>query len=97
VIAGHVTWNQAPAVFFRLGALRRGDLVRVARRNDTRAVFAVDRIATFDKTEFPTKAVFGEINHAGLRLITCGGAYDARTHRYADNVIVFASLVDQRP
>ena len=24
VIAGHVTWNQVPAVFFRLAELRRG-------------------------------------------------------------------------
>ena len=29
VIAGHVTWNQMPAVFFRLAELRLGDLVRV--------------------------------------------------------------------
>jgi sortase (surface protein transpeptidase) len=97
VIIGHVTWNREPAVFFRLGALRPGDLVRVARTNGKDAVFAVSRIARFDKTHFPTQAVFGGIDHAGLRLITCGGAYDAGAHRYLDNVVVFASLVGHRP
>jgi sortase (surface protein transpeptidase) len=97
VIVGHVTWNRAPGVFFRLGALRPGDLVRVARKDGTDAVFAVSRIARFDKAHFPTQAVFGGIDHAGLRLITCGGAYDADAHRYLDNVVVFADLVDHSP
>ena len=85
VIAGHVTWNRVPAVFFRLGSMRRGDRVDVARADGTRAVFAVTRVARFDKASFPTGAVFGGIDHAGLRLITCGGSYDTSTHRYADN------------
>ncbi len=97
VLVGHVTWNGAPAVFFRLGALRRGDLVRVVRTNSRDAVFEVVGVARFDKTRFPTQAVFGGIDHAGLRLITCGGAYDARDHRYLDNVVVFANLVGHRP
>jgi len=97
VLIGHVTWNGAPAVFFRLGALRRGDLVRVVRTNSRDAVFEVVRVARFDKTRFPTEAVFGGIDHAGLRLITCGGAYDASHHRYLDNVVVFANLVGHRP
>jgi len=36
--------------------------------------------------------VYGAIDHAGLRLITCGGTYDAAKHRYLDNVVVFARL-----
>jgi len=97
VIAGHVTWNQVPAVFFRLSQLRRGDLVRVAREDGTEAIFSVSRMARYDKTRFPTRAVFGNIDHAGLRLITCGGTYDGASHRYSDNVVIFATLVDVRP
>jgi len=93
VIAGHVSWNRVPAVFFRLGALRPGDRVHVTRRDHTRAVFAVTRVARFEKSRFPTRAVFGNIDHAGLRLITCGGRYDGARHRYLDNVVVFARLV----
>jgi LPXTG-site transpeptidase (sortase) family protein len=92
VIAGHVTWNGSPAVFQRLGALRRGDQVTVTRKDRKIAVFRVDRVARFSKSEFPTQDVYGLIDHAGLRLITCGGSYDAARHRYPDNVVVFARL-----
>ena len=93
VVAGHVTWNGTRAVFYRLATLRRGDLVRVTRADGRVAVFAVRRVAQFEKTRFPSRAVYGAIDHAGLRLITCGGTYDAPRHRYLANVVVFADLV----
>jgi hypothetical protein len=49
-------------------------------------------VARFSKSRFPSRAVYGAIDHAGLRLITCGGTYDAARHRYLDNVVVFAKL-----
>jgi hypothetical protein len=91
VIAGHVTWN-GPAVFRRLGSMRRGDQVIVTREDGRAAVFTVTRVARFSKSRFPTRAVYGQIDHAGLRLITCGGTYDAAGHTYLDNVVVFARL-----
>ena len=92
VITGHVTWNGAPAVFHRLGTLRRGDQVTVTRKDGKTAVFTVSRVARFSKSRFPSQAVYGTIDHAGLRLITCGGTYDAARHEYLDNVVVFARL-----
>jgi sortase (surface protein transpeptidase) len=92
VIAGHVTWNGAPAVFHRLGSMRRGDQVTVVRKDGKTAVFTVSQVARFSKSQFPSRAVYGPINHAGLRLITCGGTYDAARHTYLDNVVVFAKL-----
>jgi sortase (surface protein transpeptidase) len=96
VIAGHVTWNGAPEVFYRLGTLRPGDHVDVARKDGKTAVFTVTRVARFSKSRFPTRAVYGAIDHAGLRLITCGGTYDAAEHNYLDNVVVFARLTAVR-
>ncbi|MDX6318785.1 MAG: hypothetical protein QOD35_2185 [Nocardioidaceae bacterium] len=96
VIAGHVTWNLVPAVFFRLGDLHPGDRLRVVRRDGVTATFEVRAVRRFPKVRFPTKAVFGTIDYAGLRLITCGGTYDASTHRYLDNIVVFARLVAAR-
>jgi Sortase domain len=92
VIAGHVTWNQVPAVFFRLGELHRGDRIRVTRRDGRVAVFSVIDVRRFPKVRFPTRVVFGTIDYAGLRLITCGGTYDSSAHRYLDNIVVFARL-----
>jgi len=93
VIAGHVTWNQAPGIFFRLAQLRGGDLVEVAREDHRVAVFEVTHVARFEKSKFPTRAVFGGVDYAALRLITCGGEYDSSAHRYRDNVVAFARLV----
>jgi hypothetical protein len=92
VIAGHVTWNGATGVFHRLGTMRRGDQVRVTRKDGKTAIFTVTRVAQFSKSRFPSRAVYGPIDHAGLRLITCGGTYDAARNTYLDNVIVFAKL-----
>ena len=92
VIAGHVTWDGAPVVFYRLETMRAGDRVSVTRKDGRTAVFRVTRVAQFAKSRFPTEAVYGPIDHAGLRLITCGGTYDAARNHYLDNVIVFARL-----
>jgi Sortase domain len=87
-----VTYN-VPAVFYRLSSLQRGDQVSVTREDGKTAVFSVTRVATFFQSRFPSQAVYGPIDHAGLRLITCGGTYDSARHKYLSNVVVFAKLV----
>jgi hypothetical protein len=64
-------------VFFRLGSLRRHDRVLVSRADNTVAIFEVDNVQRFRKTHFPTKLVYGDTDHAALRLITCGGRWIA--------------------
>jgi len=96
VIAGHVRWNGALGVFHRLDTLRRGDQVSVIRKDGNTAIFTVTKVDQYSKSRFPTQAVYDPINHAGLRLITCGGSYDAAQSRYLDNVVVFAKLTKVR-
>jgi hypothetical protein len=55
--------------------------------------FWVDHVEKYPKDSFPTDAVYGDLDHAGLRLITCGGEFDEEAGDYADNVVVFATLV----
>jgi hypothetical protein len=94
VIAGHVDSKSGPAVFFRLGQLRKGDEVRVVRADGGVARFTVDRVERYAKDRFPTARVYGNTtNRAELRLITCGGDFDRRTGHYVDNVVAFAHLV----
>ncbi len=92
VIAGHVHWNGVPAVFAHLADLGRGDLVIISRSDGTTATFAVDRVATYPKTQFPTALVYGDLAYPGLRLITCGG-FDPVARAYEANVIAFATRV----
>lgn len=93
VIAGHVDWGGRRGVFYDLRRLKPGAEVRVARDDGTAAVFRVTRVEQVPKDEFPTDAVYGDIDHAGLRLITCGGAFDRRARSYDDNIVVFADLI----
>ncbi len=94
VLLGHVTVGKfGKGVFFRLATLHPGDHVNVHRADGSVAVFSVDKVAEYPKSQFPTQAVYGNIDHAGLRLITCGGARNAMTQAYSDNVVVYASLV----
>ena len=98
VVLGHVdSAEYGPGVFFDLGDLRPGDEITVTREDGTAAVFAVDRVASFPKDAFPTLEVYGNTDHAALRLITCGGDFDARTRNYVDNIVAFASLISSHP
>ncbi|GAB3358458.1 class F sortase [Modestobacter lapidis] len=93
VLAGHVDWDGKPGAFYGLRELLPGDEVVVHRADGTLAIFRVDRVEEHDKDEFPGDAVYGDIDTAGLRLITCGGSFDEDTGDYRENVIVFATLV----
>jgi hypothetical protein len=53
----------------------------------------VTRVERFPKDRFPTALVYGNIDHAGLRLITCGGTFNSATGHYDDNFVAFADLV----
>jgi sortase (surface protein transpeptidase) len=89
VILGHVDALSGPAVFFSLKHLVPGDVITV-RDSTVLVSFAVQRVMTFTKDEFPTASVFGSTPDAELRLITCGGPFDRSIGHYKDNVVVYA-------
>lgn len=92
VIVGHVDSTRGPAVFFKLGKLRPGDLIRVHRQDGTTAGFRVDSAEAVSKNDFPTQKVYGRVGYAALRLITCGGSFDRGSGHYTDNIIIYAHL-----
>lgn len=93
IMLGHVdSKERGPSVFYRLAQLRHGDRISIERDDGTVAIFTVDSIGRYPKKRFPTKTVYGDTDHAALRLVTCGGAFDSSTGSYVDNVVVFASL-----
>jgi hypothetical protein len=94
IIAAHVDWNGDPGVFYELHELQPGDDVVVQRRDGSTALFQIDHVARYPKDQFPTEAVYGDIDHAGLRLITCGGDFDDSANSYVDNIVAYARLVD---
>lgn len=94
IIAGHVDWGGEPGVFFDLQDLAPGDEITVTRQDGSTALFRVDRVERFTKDQFPTELVYADLDHAGLRLITCGGDFDRGARSYEDNLVVFARLVE---
>jgi sortase (surface protein transpeptidase) len=92
VILGHVDSKRGPAVFYRLRELRPGDLVEVALAGGSSVRFAVERVEQYDKRRFPTAEVYYPTLTPELRLVTCGGTFDATAGHYRSNIIVFAAL-----
>ena len=92
IIAAHVDLNGEPGVFHQIDQLEPGDDVIVHREDGSNAIFKVDRVDQYPKDEFPTDAVYGNIDHAGLRLITCGGEFNDDENSYVDNIVVYASI-----
>lgn len=92
IITGHVDMK-GPGVFYDLHKLKRGDEVTVTRRDNSRPVFRVSRVEQFPKDQFPTNLVYGNIDRAGLRLITCGGSFNSASGHYDDNIVAFAELI----
>ncbi|MFF4807912.1 class F sortase [Micromonospora chersina] len=93
VIVGHVdSAKLGPAVFFNLGALGKGDTISIAREDGSAVTFTVTEVKSYPKTAFPTELVYGPSATPGLRVVTCGGAFDESSHSYVDNVIAFASM-----
>jgi len=92
VIAGHVDWN-GPGVFYDLHNLKPGDQVTITRKDGSKPSFRITRVEQFPKEHFPTRLVYGNIDHPGLRLITCGGSFNHQTGSYEDDIVAFADLI----
>lgn len=96
VLAGHVGYNGTPGVFADLEDVVVGDAVRVRRDDGSVARFTITSTEEYAKDAFPTDEVYGDVDHAGLRLITCAGL-DRASGAYGTNVVVYAELTDSRP
>jgi sortase (surface protein transpeptidase) len=97
VIVGHIDSIHGPSVFFRLGALRPGDKVRVKRADGRTAVFTIDGLSQYpNRKRLPIQAIYGgDLDRAGLRLMTCTN-FDSSIGHYRGNTVVFAHLTDIR-
>ena len=92
IIVGHVDRVDGIAVFWNLRELAPGDSIQVSRADGSIATFKVVEVDQFSQSNFPTAKVYGNIDYAGLRLITCSGTFDNETGHYNDNLVVSAAL-----
>jgi LPXTG-site transpeptidase (sortase) family protein len=92
VILGHVDDYEGASVFFNIKNLHKGDVIYVVRSDGVTASFAVDGVQKAAKTNFPTSDVYGNVPYPALRLVTCGGPFNAKTGEYLDSIVVYAHL-----
>jgi sortase (surface protein transpeptidase) len=92
VILGHVDDYAGPSVFYNIKNLHKGEAVDIVRADGTTAVFSVDGVQKATKINFPTSDVYGNVPYPALRLVTCGGPFDAKTGEYLDSIVVYAHL-----
>jgi hypothetical protein len=96
IIVGHADTKTGPSIFHDVAKLRPGARVEVTRRDRSVAVFRVSSVERFNKARLPADRVYGDFSRPGLRLISCGGEWKGGSIGYADNIVVFASLVSSR-
>ncbi|GAB3562242.1 class F sortase [Spelaeicoccus albus] len=93
VIIGHVDSEyKGPAVFYKLGDIKRGDTATVTRADGTKAKFVVTKVVEVKKATFPTSKIYGNTDDAELRLITCGGEFNSATGHHLDNIVVYGKF-----
>ncbi|WP_328944767.1 class F sortase [Streptomyces sp. NBC_00250] len=95
IVAGHVDNADGPAVFYTLGALKKGHRIEVDRQDGRTAVFTVDAVEVYENKEFPDRKVYGEAGRAEIRVITCGGGF-SKKNGYQGNVVAYGHLIGVR-
>lgn len=89
VIDGHVdTAADGRGALFSLRDLRPGDPVVLSSDRGPRS-FVIAALRSFVKADLPAD-LFATGGQPRLVIITCGGAFDAKTRHYADNVVAYA-------
>ncbi|MBW3604825.1 MAG: class F sortase [Actinobacteria bacterium] len=91
VIAAHVDSVDGPDVFYRLKELNAGDEIIVEHADGASSTFVVQRSEQQRKEDLPVERIWNTTDQAVLRLITCGGDFNAQRRSYGSNVIVYAT------
>lgn len=91
VIDGHVdSAAYGPGALSRLGDVVPGQQLAVTGAAGSE-VFTVDAVRQFSKSSLASAGVFDQRIGGRLVIVTCGGPFDAATHTYRDNVVVYAT------
>lgn len=89
---GHVdSADRGPGALFRLDELGPGAFIESVAADGSVARWAVSARATYQKSVGLPENLFDLTGPRQLVLITCGGAFDAATGSYEENVVVLAN------
>lgn len=92
VIAGHVDSETAPALFYRLSELKKGDEVIVTDVKNRKYKFKVYKKEIYDYDNVPLELIFGAASKPYLNLITCTGIFESGTKNYLKRLVVYTGM-----
>lgn len=90
VLSAHVDSDRGAAPMAELLNARAGEPVEVATASGADLRFRIVAVERFSKDELPLDAIFARDGDPLVRLITCGGEWDAAAGAYEDNIVVTA-------
>jgi hypothetical protein len=90
---GHLDSYTAPAVFYRLQDLKKGDVVYVSYKGGRSLAFKVQWSKLYPNNKLPVKFMYGTTKQRGVSLITCGGAFHRDGTGYDHKLVVYATMV----
>jgi hypothetical protein len=94
VIDGHLDGHDVKeAVFYRLGDLQPGDLVKVIDGKGNTFTFSVIRLADYNYNASTSDIFSSDTSSARLNLITCAGDWLPSQKLYNQRVVVFTKLI----
>lgn len=97
VLAAHIAFNGSDGVFRRLSAVALGAVVTVEYDDGSTTSHIVSEIAQYPKDELPFERIFSKTGDPILILITCGGTFNRSLSAYDDNIVVYATPLEQAP
>ncbi len=93
VIDGHFdTPTGAPAVFYSIDRLQKGNRIIVTDTNNASYTFVVTDVVSYPFDQLPMQQIFASNDMARLNLITCDGTWNRQEHNYSNRAVVYSVL-----
>jgi sortase (surface protein transpeptidase) len=93
IIDGHLDRPRgAPAVFWNLNQLHRGDVVTIVDAQGQALHFRVLHLQAYQPDKAPLDKIYGDISGRYLNLITCAGSWIPSQHQTTERLVVFSIL-----
>ncbi len=92
VLSGHYDSDRAPAVFWNLHRLKKGDRIYVGMEDGSVRTFLVEVGEVYPFNNAPMQRIFGPSDRPRLNLITCNGSFDPRSQNYNRRLVVYAVM-----
>ena len=93
LLAGHIDDNGVPGALLHLNDVQLGASIQVTTASGRVAGYTVTRRQLLPQQELADSGLLSPQGAPALVLVSCGGAYDAGTHLYLDNIVVVATPV----